>query len=88
MRWITTKRGNRVLIDDYSYYKTKEKRLTKEEYARVSREINSNLKKWKSGINKFVLYNYEKKKYYKYGIYYESFDRYVIYYRKEDKEYE
>lgn len=88
MRWITTKRGNRVLIDDYSYYKTKEKKLTKEEYARVSSEINTNLKKWKPGINKFVLYNYKKKKYYKYGIYYEGFDRYVIYYRKEDREYE
>lgn len=84
MRWITTKRGNRVLVDDYSYYKYKERRINKEDYAKICSEINTHFEVYKPGKNRLVLYSDVHKRYFKYTIYYESFDRFAIISRRKD----
>ena len=84
MRWITTKRGNRVLIDDYSYYKFKERKINKKDYAKICSEINTHSEKYKIGKNILVLYSDVYKKYFKYTIYYEAFDRFAIISRRKD----
>lgn len=61
-KWITTKTGRHIYIDDkgksfnkgpkdYNYYKSKELKLSKKEYGEIAHLIDSNPKKWKKGIN-------------------------------------
>lgn len=84
MGWIT-KNGQRIYIDDYSYHKYKERKINKQDYAKLCSEINSHPERYKKGKNKLVLYSEVHKKYYKYSIYYEDYDKFAIISRRKDK---
>lgn len=83
MGWVTIN-GKHILIKDYKYFKSKEIRLSYEEYSKVAHEINSNKDRWNKGArNEIELYNYKQEKYIIYKFYYEKFDKFVIIDKKE-----
>lgn len=85
MHWITTKHGVHVCIDDYSYYKYKERKINKRDYAKLCSEINTNKDKFSKGKNKIILYSDTHQKWYKYNIYFEDFDKFAIISRRIEK---
>lgn len=82
-KWITTKTGRHIYIDDkgksfnkgpkdYNYYKSKELKLSKKEYGEIAHLIDSNPKKWKKGINYQNINNNI------YEFYYKGYNEFVI----------
>lgn len=87
MKWITKHGKNgtyKVAIDDFSYYKYKERKIHPRDYAELCHAIDTNRERFQKGENNFVLFVTRLDGYYKYKIYYEDYNKFAIISRRKD----